>query len=67
LEIWKESFVKKAVLKEKPLVVSLSGSGPTWFALYQNEADALTAKNNLQSQNIDCFIVAPQEKAIIFE
>ncbi len=67
LEVWKESFVKKAMLKEKPLIVSLSGSGPTWFALYQNEIDAQTAKNNLENQNIECFVVAAQDKAIIFE
>ena len=67
LEVWKESFVKKAMLKEKPLVVSLSGSGPTWFALYQTQADAQAAKNNLEIQNIECFVVTPQDKAIIFE
>ena len=66
-EIWKESFVKKSMLNESPLVVSLSGSGPTWFSLYETEAEALRAKNNLESQNINCFVVTPQESAIIFE
>ncbi len=66
-EIWKDSFVKKAMLLELPLAVSLSGSGPTWFSLYENEADAVRAKNNLQSQNIECFIVTPRHSSIIFE
>ncbi len=66
-EIWKDSFVKKAMLLESSLAVSLSGSGPTWFSLYENEADAMTAKNNLQSQNMQCFVVTPQKSAIIFE
>ncbi|MBQ4120108.1 MAG: 4-(cytidine 5'-diphospho)-2-C-methyl-D-erythritol kinase [Clostridia bacterium] len=67
LEIWKNSFVKKAMLLESPLAVSLSGSGPTWFSFYETQADAVTAKNNLQSQNIECFIVTPSQSAIIFE
>lgn len=66
-EIWNQSFVKKAMLLELPLAVSLSGSGPTWFALYETQADVLKAKRNLQSQNIECFIVTPRQSAIIFE
>ncbi len=66
-EIWKESFVKEAMLMESPLTVSLSGSGPTWFSLYENKTDVLKAKENLQRKNIECFIATPQENTIIFE
>ena len=63
----KDAFLKEKMLEYSPLTVSLTGSGPTWFALYQNEIDAQTAKNNLENQNIECFVVAAQDKAIIFE
>ena len=51
--IWQESGVKSQLLALEPLAVSLSGSGPTWFALFKNEADAKKAKIELEKKNID--------------
>ncbi len=66
-EVWNKSFVKKAMLKENPLTVSLSGSGPTWFAIYEKEQDAINAKSSLEGQSISCYLVTPEDKSIIFE
>lgn len=66
-EVWQESFVKKALLEQKPIGVSLSGSGPTWFAIFETEQQALTAKNALEKKKINCWVTVPQNKAIIFE
>lgn len=65
--IWQESEVKSQLLALKPLAVSLSGSGPTWFALFQNEADVKKAQNELEKKNIDCWLATPEIQAIIFE
>lgn len=65
--VWENSFVKKALLEQSPLAVSLTGSGPTWFALFDNCEKAEKAKSVLCKQNITCFIATPQAKAIIFE
>lgn len=65
--IWQDSLVKSQLLAFEPLVVSLSGSGPTWFALFKNEADAKKAKIELEKGNISCWVAEPETKAIIFE
>lgn len=65
--VWEQSFVKTAMLNLEPLGVSLSGSGPTWFAVFENEDNAKAAKTVLESQNITCWLTKPQDKAIIFE
>lgn len=65
--VWKNSFVKEKLESQSPLAVSLSGSGPTWFALFEDYESAQLACENLKSDKIQAFLVTPQEKAIIFE
>ncbi len=65
--VWEDSFVKKALLSLSPLAVSLSGSGPTWFAVFEDADKADRAKIALEKQNIDAWLVTPQSRAIIFE
>lgn len=50
-----------------PLAVSLSGSGPTMFAVYNNIADANKAKNALEQKNYTPIIATPSKFGIIFE
>ena len=50
-----------------PQAVSLSGSGPTVFAIYNNIADANKAKNTLQQADYKPIIAAPSKNGIIFE
>lgn len=50
-----------------PRAVSLSGSGPTVFAVYDNIADADKAKNALKQMNYNPIIAAPSKSGIIFE
>ena len=50
-----------------PLAVSLSGSGPSVFAVYENKADADTALNLLIKNNITAFKCRPTKNSIVFE
>lgn len=50
-----------------PLAVSLSGSGPTVFAIYNNIADANQAKNTLEQKDYKPIIATPSKNGIIFE
>ena len=50
-----------------PLAVSLSGSGPTVFAVYNNIADANKAKNTLEQKNYNPLIARPSKFGIIVE
>lgn len=65
--VWEQSFVKSALMECQPLMVSLSGSGPTWFAIFEKLDDANKAVEQLKKQKIDCFITTFKEKAIEFE
>ncbi len=67
IAVWGDSFVRKALLDQAPLAVSLSGSGPTWFAIFETCEKAQAAKVALEKLEIDCWITRPQNKAIIFE
>ena len=66
-ELWRESRVKDELLKTKVDAVSLSGSGPAWFAVYIDKDRAEAAEKTLKALNIPVFMCEPQEKSIIFE
>lgn len=66
-ELWRESRVKDELLKTKADAVSLSGSGPAWFAVYLDKDRAEAAEKTLKALNIPVFMCEPQEKSIIFE
>lgn len=61
-------FAFERELKEKgAIAVSLSGSGPTCFGIFDNIKNAKSAETHLKKQSIECFLVEPLDKAIIFE
>ena len=65
--VWKNSFVKRALLEQEPLAVSLSGSGPTWFAIFDDLQKAQEAKLDIEHKGISCWVTRLCEKSIIFE
>ena len=67
LTVWGESRLKEKLSTLAPLSVSLSGSGPTFFALFDDFEKAETAKLALENEKIDCWLATPCDQAIIFE
>lgn len=65
--VWKDSPLKKRLLDFEPDGVSLSGSGPTWFAYFTEKKKALKAYKALKREKIECFISEPKSIAINFE
>lgn len=65
--LWRESPLQKIFESTGAAAVSLSGSGPARFAVYKNRAEAETAKKELESKNIECFLCCPAEKSLIIE
>lgn len=65
--VWPQSRVKAELLKTDAVAVALTGSGPTWFAVYDNDHKATTAKKALTEQNIPCWVCYPIDSAIEFE
>ena len=65
--LWRESRVKDELLKTGANAVSLSGSGPAWFAVYTDKGRAEAAEKTLKALNIPVFMCEPQEKSLIIE
>ncbi len=64
---WDDKITNEILNAYNPLCVSLSGSGPTFFAIFDNEDSADGCVEQLQSKNIEAFLTRPTDKAIIFE
>lgn len=67
ISVWNNSETKKQLSEFDALCVSLSGSGPTWFALFEDKKKAKTAYETLKKQDIECYLVKPQSFAVSFE
>ncbi len=65
--VWPQSAVKAELLKTNAECVALTGSGPTWFAVYADEQKALNAKKALEVKNIPSWLCRPCDYAIEFE
>lgn len=53
--------------KTSPLAVSLSGSGPTVFAIYSNSDDISRAESDLRKKGYNPIIAKPTKKGLEFE
>lgn len=65
--VWPQSKVKAELLKTDAVAVALTGSGPTWFAIFDDIEKANVAKNLLLEKEIPCWICYPTTKAVEFE
>ncbi len=67
ISVWNNSETKTKLSEFDALCVSLSGSGPTWFALFDNKKKAKSAFRTLKSQNYECYFAKNKNLAITFE
>ena len=65
--VWPQSQVRAELLKTDAVAVALTGSGPTWFAVFDDIEKADAAKKVLFEKKIPCWICYPTQKAIEFE
>lgn len=63
---WDDKITTDILGKFSPLCVSLSGSGPTHFAIFNDELSAKDCVQKLIEHNIEAFLTRPTQKAIIF-
>lgn len=59
--------IKDKLLSLGAVGVSLSGSGPTWYAIFEDENKAVSALKELKKENVEAYLCQPLEKSIIFE
>ncbi len=65
--VWNNSKIKTMLCSLEADCVSLSGSGPTWFAFFTDEKKAKSAYKKVKCQKIECYLTTVQDKSIIFE
>lgn len=65
--LWDNSELKKLLCDTKPLCLSLSGSGPSVFAVYDNAASILKAKDILDNKKYECYLTRPVNCGVKFE
>ena len=66
-EVWEDKSFEQMLRSFSPLGVGLSGSGPTYFAVFPKRQDAKKCQKALISKNITAFTVRPVKKSVIFE
>ncbi len=64
---WDDKITTDILKGFSPLCVSLSGSGPTHFAIFDNKFSAKDCVEMLKNNNIEAFLTRPTKNAIIFE
>ena len=50
-----------------PLAVALTGSGPTWFALFEDQENANRLYKELKNAKIESYLVTPKTCALEIE
>jgi len=67
LSVWSENSLLEKLKSFEPLGVGISGSGPTFFAVFAEKTDAQNCADVLKKENIPAFVCQPVDNAIVFE
>lgn len=63
-----EKFQLSEKLKSLGAVgISLSGSGPTWYGIFEDLKTAQNAQKEIKADGYECYLAKPCEKAVLFE
>ena len=66
-EVWDDKSFENHLKSFSPLAVGLTGSGPTYFAVFEDLHKARECEKALKKENITAFTVTPQKNSVIFE
>lgn len=65
--VWEDETLQNQLKEFGPLGVGLSGSGPTYFAVFEDLKGAKRCLKALKKEKVTAFLVRPEEKSIDFE
>lgn len=66
-EVWEDKSFENRLKEFTPLGVGLSGSGPTYFAVFESRFKAKQCEKALKKEKITAFTVKPIKKSVFFE
>ncbi len=64
---WNSPEITKTMKSSGAIAVSISGSGPSYFGVFNNDTMARDCVDNLKKLNIEAYFASPVEKSVIFE
>ena len=67
VSVWNNSKTKEVLSEFDSLCVSLPGSGPTWFAFFEDKKKAKSAYRSLKLKGMECYFATPKKSGVIFE
>ncbi len=62
--LWQNTELEERLIKTGADAVALSGSGPSFFAVFFEKSKAKKAENQLNQEGITCFLCEPIQKAL---
>ena len=65
--VWQDSVVKRELLKTDAKAVALTGSGPTWFAIFETPEEIKLAERVLKEKNIPVWVCVPKQSSLELE
>ena len=65
--VWQDSVVKRELLKTDAKAVALTGSGPTWFAIFETFEEIKSAERVLKEKNIPVWVCVPKQSSVELE
>lgn len=66
-EVWEDKSFENRLKEFRPLGVGLSGSGPTYFAVFTSFFKAKSCERALKKEGVTAFCVRPVENSVVFE
>ena len=66
-EVWEDKRFENRLKAFNPLGVGLSGSGPTYFAVFDSLKKAKLCRNVLKKEGVTAFLARPQKNSVTFE
>lgn len=66
MSVWEGNALFERLKGFSPLGVGLSGSGPTFFCVFQNKSDAEKCRKALKNEGVEAFVVKPCSKSVFF-
>ncbi len=65
--VWEDKGFENRLRAFNPLGVGLSGSGPTYFAVFDTSRKAKQCQKALIKEGVTAFLVRPQKNSVIFD
>ena len=65
--VWEDKSFENRLKEFSPLGLGLSGSGPTYFSVFDNKRKAMQCQKILKKEGVEAYLSRPQKNSVTFE